>query len=306
MSDTVYRPHLSALERVVALGGGHGLGRMLSALSFLGPRLTGIVTTTDNGGSTGRLRSSHSCIAWGDVRNCINQLVTQPSTGSRLFEYRFEGEGELNGHNLGNLILLALDDLCVRPLEAINLVRQVMRVKCELLPMTEQPADLLAVATNGETHLGEVHVDALAAMPRELTLSPMVPATREALDAVREADLLVLGPGSFLTSVLPPLLLPDLADAFRQSRALKVWVENLGTEQSPVRTLSAGGRLAWLQQRLGFRPVDWVLSPPGLDWQGLPPGVRRLEVSLASSQIFYRHDRAALANGLEKILANCG
>ncbi|MGL5284517.1 MAG: 2-phospho-L-lactate transferase CofD family protein, partial [Aeromonas sp.] len=104
---------LETLQKVVALGGGHGMGRVLSALSFLGPRLTGIVTTTDNGGSTGRLRKNQDCIAWGDLRNCLNQLVTQPSTGSMLFEDRFGGQGELAGHNLGNLMLLALDNLCV-------------------------------------------------------------------------------------------------------------------------------------------------------------------------------------------------
>ncbi|MED5526106.1 MAG: uridine diphosphate-N-acetylglucosamine-binding protein YvcK [Pseudomonadota bacterium] len=305
MAESPYRPHLAALERVVALGGGHGLGRMLSALNFLGPRLTGIVTTTDNGGSTGRLRRSHHCIAWGDVRNCINQLVTQPSTGSRLFEYRFGAEGELGGHNLGNLILLALDDLCVRPLETINLVRQVLRVKCELLPMTESPADLLALCDEGLEHLGEQRVDSLERMPRQLTLSPKVAATKEAVDAVREADLLILGPGSFLTSVMPPLLLPELAGAFRASKAVKVWVENLGVEQSPVRTLTPGQRLAWLHRQLGFSAVDWVLARPGLDWQQLPAGVRRLEMPLASEQIFYRHDRDALANGLERILAAC-
>lgn len=303
MAELLYRPHLAALERVVAIGGGHGLGRMLSALNFLGPRLTGIVATTDNGGSTGRLRRSHNCIAWGDVRNCINQLVTKPSTGSQVFEYRFSAEGELKGHNLGNLILLALDDLCVRPLEAINLVRQVLRVKCELLPMSESPADLVALTADGQHYIGEQRVDALEQMPKELQLSPVVPATKEAVDAINEADLLVLGPGSFLTSVMPPLLMPELAAALRQSKALKVWVENLGIEQSPVRTLTAGQRLAWLHQQLGFTVVDWVLSPPGLNWLDLPSGVRRLELPLESAQIFYRHDRDALANGLEKLVA---
>ncbi len=93
------------LDRVVALGGGHGLGRVMSSLSSLGSRLTGIVTTTDNGGSTGRIRRSEGGIAWGDMRNCINQLIAEPSVASAMFEYRFGGNGELSGHNLGNLML---------------------------------------------------------------------------------------------------------------------------------------------------------------------------------------------------------
>ena len=88
------------LDRVVALGGGHGLGRVMSSLSSLGSRLTGIVTTTDNGGSTGRIRRAEGGIAWGDMRNCLNQLITEPSVASAMFDYRFVGNGELSGHNL--------------------------------------------------------------------------------------------------------------------------------------------------------------------------------------------------------------
>ena len=131
---------LADLDRVVALGGGHGLGRVMSALAPLGSRLTGIVTTTDNGGSTGRIRRSEGGIAWGDMRNCINQLITEPGVGSAMFEYRFTGNGELAGHNLGNLILKALDHLSVRPLEAINIIRNLLKVDAFLIPMSEQPA----------------------------------------------------------------------------------------------------------------------------------------------------------------------
>ncbi|WP_341502710.1 uridine diphosphate-N-acetylglucosamine-binding protein YvcK [Gallaecimonas sp. GXIMD4217] len=305
-SNTPYRPKLSGLDRVVALGGGHGLGRTLSALDFLGPRLSGIVTTTDNGGSTGRLRMANKCIAWGDVRNCINQLVPKASTGSKLFEYRFSGEGELAGHNLGNLILLALDDMSVRPLKAINLVRQVLRVESELLPMTESPSDLLAVMADGSRHLGEIRIDALDAMPSTIQLEPQVRATTEAVDAIGEADLIVLGPGSFLTSVLPPLLIPELAAALRASQAPKVWVENLARDQSPAARLSGPQRLDWLAKLLGFMPVDWVVAGPGQDWQGLPAGVQLLQQELASVRLPYRHARQKLADVLEQVLRSCG
>ena len=101
---------------VVAIGGGHGLGRVLSTLSFLRKQLTGIVTTTDNGGSTGRLRKRSSSIAWGDLRNCLTLLVDKDSVGSQLFDFRFDGQDELGGHNLGNLILYALVQLQSRHL----------------------------------------------------------------------------------------------------------------------------------------------------------------------------------------------
>ena len=157
---------LSDLDRVVALGGGQGLGRVLSALSYLGTRLTGIVTTTDNGGSTGRIRKDEGGIAWGDMRNCINQLITEPSVASAMFEYRFSGTGELAGHNLGNLMLKALDNLSVRPLEAINLIRGLLRVNAHLIPMSEQAVDLMAIDDEGNEIYGEVNVDNLPRMPR--------------------------------------------------------------------------------------------------------------------------------------------
>ena len=115
-------PRLAALGRVVAIGGGTGLGRTLRALSFLGERLVGVVATTDNGGSTGWIREQAGGIAWGDIRNCLNQVVAQPTLGSLLLEYRFVDAGALSGHSLGNLMMLALDQLSPRPLHAIDLV----------------------------------------------------------------------------------------------------------------------------------------------------------------------------------------
>lgn len=164
---------LADLDRVVALGGGHGLGRVMSALSPLGSRLTGIVTTTDNGGSTGRIRRSEGGIAWGDMRNCLNQLIAEPSVASAMFEYRFSGNGELAGHNLGNLMLKALDHLSVRPFEAINLIRNLLKVDAFLIPMSEQPVDLVAIDSEGHQVYGETEIDQMQLPPQELMLSPM-------------------------------------------------------------------------------------------------------------------------------------
>ncbi len=218
---------LDNLSSVVAIGGGHGLGRLLSSLSFLGSRLTGIVTTTDNGGSTGRLRAQTNCIAWGDLRNCLNQLCTQDNVGARLFEYRFEDEGDLSGHNLGNLMLLALDRMSIRPLEAIEAIRSSLQINTQLIPMTESPTDLKAISPTGGTVFGEVSVDQLNDFPRRLHLSPHVLATREACEAIEMADLVILGPGSFLTSIMPPLLLEGIRQALFRTRAQVVFVANL-------------------------------------------------------------------------------
>ena len=187
--------------KVVAIGGGHGLGRVLSTLSFLGDQLTGIVATTDNGGSTGKLRKRASSIAWGDLRNCLTQLVDQDSVGSQLFNFRFDGKDELAGHNLGNLILYALNDIQTRPLDSIKLIRRILRVKTRVQPMSETPTDLMAFYAEGRCRVGELSVDDMATMPKNMMLAPLVKAMPETIKALENADLIILGPGSFLTSV---------------------------------------------------------------------------------------------------------
>lgn len=190
--EHIFHPAINELFSVVAIGGGHGLGRVLSSLSFLQNRLIGIVATTDNGGSTGRIRSQHGGIAWGDLRNCLSQINSKSTTASELFEYRFGGNGELAGHNLGNLIFKALEDMHTRPLKCIELVRRFLSIRTELLPMSEVPVHLQSHLPSGETVFGEISIDALTEVPSRLSLSPEVSATPEALNAIAQTDLIIL------------------------------------------------------------------------------------------------------------------
>ncbi|KAA5966997.1 uridine diphosphate-N-acetylglucosamine-binding protein YvcK [Pantoea sp. M_9] len=290
---------LADLDRVVALGGGHGLGRVMSALAPLGSRLTGIVTTTDNGGSTGRIRRSEGGIAWGDMRNCLNQLITEPSVASAMFEYRFAGNGELAGHNLGNLILKALDHLSVRPLEAINIIRNLLKVDAFLIPMSEQPVDLVAQDAEGNMVYGETAIDEMRQAPQALMLHPAVNPTREALDAVAEADLILIGPGSFYTSLMPILLMEEMARALRRTPATMVFIGNLGRELSPAAArLSMADKLAIMEQAIGKRVIDAVVISPTADTQGLAQRII-VQEPLEAEDIRYRHDRQLLRLALE-------
>ncbi|MEB6379266.1 uridine diphosphate-N-acetylglucosamine-binding protein YvcK [Leclercia adecarboxylata] len=294
------------LDRVVALGGGHGLGRVMSSLSSLGSRLTGIVTTTDNGGSTGRIRRSEGGIAWGDMRNCLNQLIAEPSVASAMFEYRFAGNGELSGHNLGNLMLKALDHLSVRPLEAINLIRNLLKVDAFLIPMSEQPVDLMAIDCNDHEVYGEVNIDQLILPPKELMLYPTVPATREAVEAIGEADLILIGPGSFYTSLMPLLLIKELAQALRRTPAPVVYIGNLGRELSPAAAdLSLADKLALMEQYVGKKIVDAVVVGPKEDVSGMEGRVV-VQEPLEASDIGYRHDRHLLRVALENAVQALG
>ncbi|OBX03932.1 hypothetical protein QV06_08605 [Gallibacterium genomosp. 3] len=301
--SSVVTPNLNAAKRIVAIGGGHGLGRVMSALGFMRSRLTGIVTTTDNGGSTGRIRSQFGGIAWGDLRNCLNQIITTPTTASELFEYRFDGEGELAGHNLGNLMLKALENIKVRPLDGVNLIRELLHVEPFIIPMSEKPAHLTAELNSGEMIIGEVSIDKLADIPKQLSLAPAVSATPEAVVAINQADIILFGPGSFLTSILPPLLLTEVQDALATSSAIKIFIDNLGVEHSPSAQLDLAARVDWLNHYIGKPIIDGVITDSNTV---LPQDFRQnycvIARQLNADDVSYRHDRALLSHALEDLI----
>ena len=300
MTSTPRHPHLTDLN-IVALGGGHGLGRVLSALSFLRENLTGIVATTDNGGSTGRIRSQQGGIAWGDLRNCLTQIIVKPTVASALFEYRFPGNGELGGHNLGNLILKALENMQIRPLEGLNLVRDLLHVRAFLIPMSETPVDLGACLANRHI-LGEVAVDALEELPLGLFLEPEVQATPEALLAIEKADVILLGPGSFFTSIMPNLLIPALAERINQSSAKVIFIDNIGIEHSIVSHLTLADRVQWIEKAIGSPRVNGVITTP-TEEAPLPDHLCVLRRDLSAEDVYYRHDRYKLSKAINDLVA---
>ncbi|MEY0302448.1 uridine diphosphate-N-acetylglucosamine-binding protein YvcK [Providencia manganoxydans] len=292
---------LTDFRHVVALGGGHGLGRVMSSLSSLGSRLTGIVTTTDNGGSTGRIRRAEGGIAWGDMRNCLNQLITEPSIASAMFEYRFSGNGELSGHNLGNLMLKSLDHLSVRPLEAINLIRNMLKVEAKLIPMSESPVDLMAIDDMGNEVYGEVNVDALVELPQELRLYPRVKATAEAIEAIHQSDLILIGPGSFFTSLMPLLLLNEITNALRECKAPMIYIGNLGKELSTsAASLTLKEKLVMMEQHIGCKKINAVIVGPRTNIEPIRHDRLVTQRVLEADDIPYRHDRKLLLQAIEE------
>lgn len=281
---------------IVAIGGGHGLGRVLSTLSFMGNKLTGIVTTTDNGGSTGKLRKRSSSIAWGDLRNCLTELVDKKSIGNQLFNFRFDGNDELSGHNLGNLILYGLGEVQSRPLDSIKLVSRILRVRTQVLPMSETPTDLMAFYPEGRCRLGELSVDEMPIMPKSLLLAPLVKSIEPCVEAINKADLIILGPGSFLTSIIPPLLVRDISNAIANRKGHCVFIENVVLENSPAAKLTLDEKLHWIEENIGCLPIDSVICQE--------PNVVSKKINvicrdLAHHQQAHHHDKKKLINALE-------
>lgn len=284
---------------IVAIGGGHGLGRVLSTLSFMGNKLTGIVTTTDNGGSTGKLRKRSSSIAWGDLRNCLTELVDQDSIGSQLFNFRFDGNDELGGHNLGNLILYGLGEVQSRPLDSIKLIRRILRVRTQVLPMSETPTDLMAFYPEGRCRVGELSVDEMPIMPKSLMLAPLVKSIAPCINAINDADLIILGPGSFLTSIVPPLLVRDISNAIANRKGHCVFIDNIALESSPAAKLTIDEKIQWLEDNIGCSPIDSVICQDASVESTKANVICR---DLAHHKQPHHHDKKKLISALEACL----
>jgi uncharacterized cofD-like protein len=260
--------------KVVAIGGGTGLPVVLEGLKhllFTGPTmvrtesaqdcLTAIVTVTDDGGSSGRLRHAYAVPPPGDIRNCLLALADRDSTLSALFAYRFEGSDEISGHSLGNLILTALSQLEQDFAKAVERGSQILGIHGHVFPSTTESVRLRAELANGNWVEGESQIGAVqVARIRRVSLEPEQPKPfAGALAAILRSDLVVLGPGSLYTSVIPVLLVSELADAIRRSGARVVLVMNLTTEPGETDGYTAVDHLLAIRRHAPDVPIHDVL-----------------------------------------------
>ena len=225
--------------KVVAIGGGTGLSTLLRGLKYFVPDiiqdLTAIVTVSDNGGSTGILRKELNIPAPGDVRNCITALAEDEDILTKVMQYRFEeGEG-LKGHSFGNLFLTVLTKITGDFLEAIEITSKILKIKGHIIPSTDSMVNLVAEFTDGNIIKGEVEITEygrkLIAKIKRIWLEPEdVRAPQKAVDSILDADMIILGPGSLFTSIIPNLLIKDIRDAILNSKAFKLYICNVMTQ----------------------------------------------------------------------------
>ena len=233
----------SSDPRVVAIGGGAGLSTLLRGLKACTGSITAVVTVADDGGGSGLLRNDLGILPPGDIRNCVLALANTEPTMERLLNYRFP-EGSMAGQSFGNLFLAALTGLTGSFDEAVRQLSDVLAVTGRVLPVTEENVFLVAEFVNGRKVLGESKISSFKKQQkcaiRRVSLTPSAPAAHpEALKAIEEADLIVLGPGSLYTSVIPNLLVDGVADAIVNSPALKAYVCNLMTQEGETEGYSA-------------------------------------------------------------------
>lgn len=257
--DLLYARHfLKRGPHIVVIGGGTGLSTLLRGLKKYTSNLTAIVSVADDGGSSGRLRQDMGILPPGDIRNCLVALADRESLMEQLFRYRFPS-GELAGHSLGNLLLAGMADLTGSFQQAVHDISRVLAVRGRVLPVTLQKCTLGARYADGEVVWGESSIPQPGRPIAEVFLAPAdCPPLPEAVAAIAQADLIVIGPGSLYTSILPNLLVPGIRQALQQAAGRKVYVCNVMTQPGETEGYTASRHLEVLQQYAG-RVVDWMI-----------------------------------------------
>ena len=249
----------------MAIGGGTGLSALLRGLKHhVGAGLrqvTGVVTVTDDGGSSGRLRRELGVLPPGDIRNCIAALADDEDLLTRLFQYRFPNGGGLMGHSFGNLFLTALTGITGDFHQAILTAEEVLRVRGKIFPATLHDVVLRGRGASGRVYDGESAVGTSGEKLTGLELDPQAPpAFPPAMQALEAADLILLGPGSLYTSILPNLLIPGIRQALRRARARTVLLLNLMTQPGETDAMMGADHLQAIERHAGQGLVDIVLA----------------------------------------------
>jgi uncharacterized cofD-like protein len=241
-----------AEPKIVSIGGGTGLSTLLRGLKKYRARLSVIVTVTDDGGSSGRLREELGTLPPGDIRNCMIALSEDEHLMSRLFRFRFSSDGALDNHSFGNLFLTAMASVTGDFAEAVRLTSEVLAIKGVIFPSTNSNVQLCAELADGSSVKGETRISSAGQRIRRVQLNPpeALPL-KDALDAIASADLITIGPGSLYTSLIPNMLVRGVINAVKASPAVKVYVQNIMTQPGETEGYSAVEHVQALAEHCG-------------------------------------------------------
>ncbi len=302
--------------RVVAIGGGNGLSSLLRGIKFYTHNITAIVTVADDGGSSGELRQKLGVLPPGDIRNCLAALSDDEELITQLFKYRFGESAGLNGHSLGNLLITALSDITGSFETAVAESGKVLAVRGRVLPSTlhdvKLVADLHQAGADREVRVkGESNIPTTPGKVQQVWLDPNNPAAYPpAIQAILGAELIIIGPGSLFTSILPNLLVPDIAAALKASRAYKFYVCNVATQPGETDGFSSYDHVRTIERHLGGRVFHLIVCN-SKEMTGLPENVQQVmpELKLEENYAVYsanlvdeeqpwRHDAIKLARSI--------
>ena len=312
---------MQRLPEVVALGGGHGLAASLTALRRVTDQLTAVVTVADDGGSSGRLRDEFGCLPPGDLRMALAALCSDGHAGrtwASVLQARFSGDGPLGGHAVGNLLIAGLWQQFEDPVQGLDMVGDLLRTRGRVLPMSSVPleieADVLGLDPFAPDEVCTLSGQATVAKTRSevqrVRLVPDKPPARpEAVEAIMAADTVVLGPGSWFTSVIPHLLVPDLAEAIVTTQAQRVLVLNI-TSAAETDGFSAARHVELLAEHAPGLRLDVVIADSNFtaDDEHIEAYVESLGGRLVRADVAARdgsatHDRHRLASVFSEVIA---
>jgi uncharacterized cofD-like protein len=307
--------------RIVVIGGGHGLATLLRGVKRFTNNITAIVTVADDGGSSGMLRRSLGVLPPGDIRNCLAALSNDEAMLTQLFQYRFaNGSSGLDGHSFGNLFITALAEITGSFEEAIAESGRVLSVSGRVLPSTlhnvRLVADVLLPYVVSEVRVeGESQIPESTGKVQRVWLEPISPpAFPKAIQAILASDLLIIGPGSLYTSVIPNLLVPDIANAIRSSRALKLYICNVASQPGETDGYTCGDHLRAVEEHAGKNLFDVVVCnhdftpemPGNLGWVRIDPELEKYYAlycaDLVDREKPWRHDGQRLAQAARELL----
>jgi uncharacterized cofD-like protein len=311
--------YLARGPRVVAIGGGTGLSTLLRGLKGYSANITAVVAVADDGGSSGQLRQQLGIVPPGDIRNCIAALADAEPLMTQLMQYRFPSGSGLDHHAFGNLFIAAMTAVTGDFEEAVRESNRVLAVRGQVLPATSVPLNLTAELASGRHINGQAAIANAQEPIERVTIEPAdVRANSEALERILEAEMIVLGPGSLFSSVLPNLLISDVRDAIAAAPGLKAYICNVATQPGETDAMSASAHLRALFAHVGDDLVDYVIvnrnadarRPEGWLAQPVVVDVRRLEelpVVIVEEDVIdphnaHRHDPAKLAAALMRLL----
>lgn len=274
------------LPRIVVIGGGTGLSVMLRGLKEKPLDITAIVTVADDGGSSGILRSELQMPPPGDIRNVLNALADVEPMLSRMLEYRFTAGNGLAGHSLGNLILAAMNDITGDFVSGIKALSRVLAVRGRVLPTANQAIVLKAEMQDGTIVEGESKIPLVGGRIKRVFLEPEnVEPLPEVLEAIRETDAILVGPGSLYTSILPNLIVPGVAEALLESDAIKIFICNVMTQPGETDGYSVSDHLQAIHDHVGHHLFDYVIVnngdiPPQVESKYAEQGASAVELDL--------------------------
>lgn len=296
--DIIYqRKQLSRGPKIVAVGGGTGLATLLSGLKEYSSNISAIVTVADDGGSSGRLRQQFDILPPGDIRNCLVALADASTMMRDLFQFRFDEGSELAGHSFGNLFITVMTRLTGDFEKAIRETSKVLALRGQVIPSTLENVVLVAEHKNGLITEGENKIP-LARIPIfRVYLKPVHPQPApEALKAIEEADIIVLGPGSLYTSILPNLLIKEITAAIVASKAAKIYVCNVMTQPGETEDYTASAHIKALIEHSHTRVMEYCIINTGK----IPPGIlKRYELQNSYPVV---HDRKNIENAGYRVI----